>query len=119
MRATYIILAFATPLAFFISCKSDKISAPNPDCPDVISFSSQVQPMIQQNCSVSGCHNAPGPGKPALTNHSEISANASQIKNVISKNPGEPNFMPQGGQKLADSLIQQFNCWIDQGLQDN
>ena len=49
----------------------------------------------------------------------EISANASQIRNVIRKNPGEPNFMPLGGQKLADSLIQEFGCWIEQGLQDN
>jgi hypothetical protein len=75
--------------------------------------------MILNNCSTSGCHNAPGPGKPALTNHSQISANDSDLKNVINKNPGESSFMPLGGQKLADSLLQQFDCWIDQGSQDN
>jgi hypothetical protein len=75
--------------------------------------------MILNNCSTSGCHNVAGPGKPALTNHSEISANASLINTVINKNPGDVDFMPLGGQKLADSLLQQFKCWIDQGLQNN
>jgi len=119
MRTTYIILAVTIPLAIIISCKSDQVTPVDPNCPDVISYSAQIEPMILTNCSTSGCHNAAGPGKPALTNHSEISSNASTIRNVINKNPGEPNFMPLGGQKLADSVLQQFNCWIDQGLQNN
>ncbi|XOV67207.1 MAG: hypothetical protein ACFHU9_16450 [Fluviicola sp.] len=119
MKVTYIIIAIALPVGIMLSCKSDKVAPENPDCPTEISFSSQVQPMIQTNCSTSGCHATPGPGKPALNTHAEISANASQIRNVINKNPGEPQFMPLGGQKLADSLLQQFGCWIDQGLQDN
>lgn len=119
MRSIIIIFAFAVPLALMLSCETDKVAEQNPDCPTVISFNSQIEPMISTNCSTSGCHNAPGPGKPALTNHSEISANASQIRNVINKNQGEPSFMPLGGQKLADSLLQQFDCWNEQGKQDN
>lgn len=119
MRTTYIILAIAIPIGFILSCETDKVGLQNPECPTEISFSSQVQPLIQTNCSTSGCHATPGPGKPALNTHAEISANASQIRNVIKKNPGDPLFMPLGGQKLADSLIQQFGCWIEQGLKDN
>ncbi len=119
MRITYIILAIAIPIGCMLSCETDKVGEQNQECPVSISFSNRIQPMIQTNCSTSGCHATPGPGKPALNTHAEISANALQIRNVIKKNPGEPQFMPLGGQKLADSLIQQFGCWIDQGLLDN
>lgn len=119
MRAVLIIFALAVPFAITLSCESDKVGLQNPECPTIVSFSTQIEPMITTNCSTSGCHNVAGPGKPALTNHSQISANDSQIRNVIKKNPGDPQFMPLGGQKLADSLIQQFGCWIEQGSQDN
>ncbi len=119
MRATYFIAAIAIPIGFILSCETDKVGEQNTECPTVISYSAEIEPLVLSNCSSSGCHGTPGPGKPALTNHSQISANASQIRNVINKNPGEPNFMPLGGQKLADSLIQKFGCWIEQGLQDN
>jgi len=119
MRVTYILLAIALPIGFMLSCETDKIAQQDPECPTEISFSAQIQPLIQTNCSTSGCHATPGPGKPALNDHAQISSNASQIRNVIKKEPGDPNFMPLGGQKLADSLIQQFGCWIEQGLQDN
>lgn len=119
MKATYLIAAIAIPIGFILSCETDKVGQQNPECPTVVSFSTDIQPLIQTNCSTSGCHATPGPGKPALNTHAEISANASQIRNVIRKNPGEPNFMPLGGQKLADSIIQEFGCWIEQGSQDN
>lgn len=100
------------------SCTSDKVVPVDPNCPEEISYGQQVAPMIQTNCSTSGCHDVAGPGKPALTNHTEVSANASSILSVIRhEGPGTP--MPLGQPKMADSLIQQFSCWIDQGLQDN
>jgi len=119
MRVVLVFFAMAIPFALTLSCETDKVGLQNPECPTIISFDAKVEPLILTNCSTSGCHDVSGPGKPALTNHSEISANASQIRNVINKNPGEPSFMPLGGQKLADSLIQQFGCWIEQGKQDN
>lgn len=103
---------------FVASCKSDKIQPIESDCPDVISFSSQIEPLIQQNCSVSGCH-ASGFVSPSLTSHSEISANADDILTRIQLDPTNSQLMPSGGPKLADSLIQQFNCWVSQGKLDN
>jgi hypothetical protein len=32
---------------------------------------------------------------------------------------GSESSMPQGGDKLADSLIQKVNCWINQGALNN
>ncbi len=123
------LIPFFTLLAFgylslqMSSCTKEKVPLPsvsNPvinNCPDTISFQNQVFPMIDVNCNTSGCHDS-GAGGYTLTNHSQISANAEIILKVIKHESGvEP--MPQGQSKLADSLAQQFNCWISQGKADN
>jgi hypothetical protein len=81
-------------------------------CPDTISFSTQILPMITDNCV--GCHS--GQNAPTITNHSEIAANTSKISKSIH---GTILLMPINGPKLADSLIQQFDCWVKQGKLDN
>ena len=82
------------------------------DCSDTISFNRDVLPTIIGYCS--GCHDASQ--SLSLTNHSEISDHASAILNTLN---GVPFLMPDGGPPLADSLIQQFECWINQGKLDN
>lgn len=106
-----------------LSCKKDKVPAVLPivasECPDTISFSTQIEPVIVANCSVSGCHdNFSQASQLSLDGHGNISANASDILTVIRHEGGLPP-MPQGGNKLADSLIQQFKCWKDQGALNN
>ncbi len=101
-----------------VACKADKIQPIDPDCPDTISYSTTIEPLIITNCSTSGCH-AVGFTSPALTNHTEIATNADQILNRIQLDPTNGQLMPSGGPKLADSLIQQFKCWVNQGSQDN
>ncbi len=115
MRKLLVILCAAFHVA---SCKSDKIVPVDNDCPDVISFSSQIEPLVQANCSTSGCH-ASGFVSPALTSHSQISANADDILTRIQLDPTNSQLMPSGGPKLTDSLIQQFSCWVSQGKLDN
>lgn len=102
------------------SCEKDKTSVATPDqCPDTISFSGIVEPIIQANCSTSGCHDA---GTSAsgynLEGHGNISANANDILNVIRHESGVtpmPYFQP----KLNDSIIEQFDCWVVQGKLNN
>ena len=59
------------------------------------------------------CHQSQAP---ILTNHSDISANATAILNSIK---GNTQLMPLNGPQLNDSLIKQFNCWIQQGKLNN
>ena len=98
-----------------ISCKKDRVppSILTANCPDTIRFATQIAPMITNNCV--GCHDVGGT-LPTLTNYTEISANASNILGTLQ---GNPQLMPQGGPALNDSLIKQFQCWIDQGKQNN
>lgn len=83
-------------------------------CPDTVSFSMQILPLIQTHCA--SCH-SPGAGSsPTLSSHADISASADLIHSTLR---GTPQLMPQGGPALPDSLIHQFNCWILQGKQNN
>lgn len=81
-------------------------------CNSTISFSNQILPLVENNCTV--CHSA-GEAGYTLTNHANISANA---EDMLSSMKGIMQLMPQDG-ALPDSLIQQFECWIKQGKPNN
>lgn len=98
-------------LLLFVRCTKDKAETVLV-CPDTISFSTQIMPMINDNCI--GCHS--GQYSPDITNHAEIAANASKISKSIH---GTTTLMPYNGDKLADSLIHHFDCWVKQGKLDN
>lgn len=113
------IFSFAALLA--VSCTKDKVPAIaiDPNCPDTISFAQKIQPMISQNCSTSGCHDASTQASGYnFTNHANIAANASIMLSAMRSESGVVP-MPQGGPSLPDSLIQQFSCWSAQGKMDN
>lgn len=88
-------------------------------CADSISYAQEVKAMIlTPNCNTSGCHNASSAGGFNLLNHQTVAANAALIYSVISHEPGS-KFMPLGGDKLSEELIEKFKCWMDQGKLDN
>lgn len=78
------------------------------------SFSTNVNPIIQSRCAVTGCHaansiNGPGP----LTNYTQIfNARASIRAAVIS------GAMPQNG-TLSTAEKNSITCWIDDGAPNN
>lgn len=93
------------------SCKKDKTPVIDENCTDTISFSQQIQPMMDNYCI--SCHQSQAP---VFTDHTSISANASAILNSLR---GTTQLMPLGGPALDDSLINQFNCWLSQGRLNN
>ncbi len=100
--------------AVFSSCTKEKVPMSTAlICIDTVYFSTQIQPMIQQNCI--GCHNIGG-SLPTLTNYTEI---ASFATSILSSMNGSPQLMPLNGTPLNDTLIQQFSCWINQGKANN
>ena len=105
------IVTVTVALLMLASCTKDKAEMVLV-CPDTISFSTQIMPMITDNCI--GCHS--GQYAPTITNHSEIAANATKISKSIH---GTTILMPSGGPQLADSLIHHFDCWVKQGKLDN
>ena len=118
---TLILVAGMFTLLLTFSCKKDKVSTGivNSDCADTISFSATVLPLITQNCSTSGCHDAnSGSAGYTLTSHQDISPSASQVLGAMRHDAGFAP-MPEGAPKLADSLIQYVECWISQGKLNN
>lgn len=99
-----------------ISCKKDKASAFS--CTDEISFSQQVEPLINMNCSTSGCHDATAEGGYEFKDHATISAAADKIVSAINHEAGTTP-MPIGADKLADSAIRIVVCWSSAGKLDN
>lgn len=85
------------------------------DCSGTIpTYSSNVAPLIQSRCAMSGCHasgvtNTGG----ALTNYTEIKAKAAAIKTTILN-----GSMPKGS-TFTTAEIKTINCWIDNGALNN
>lgn len=101
------------------ACTKDK-AAPMPPIPsEPVSFSQQIVPLINTNCSTSGCHDA-GTASAGynLTSHQLISDAANDMLNAMR---GQNGFtqMPFGQAPLPDTAIQQFEAWILQGKQNN
>lgn len=99
------------------SCAKDKVGGdlPYPEiiCSDTVSFSNDVLPIIQNNCT--GCHdNSNGY---TFTNHQNIFDNYAAIVGAM-KGVGY-QLMPQGGPALPDSVIQKIQCWVNQGMKNN
>lgn len=102
---------------FFNSCEKDKtpVSVIDNNCTDTISFSNQILPMVQTYCI--SCHDYGNSTGYILTNHSNISANASVVYNSLLGTSVQ--LMPKNGPALNDTLIKQFSCWINQGKKNN
>jgi hypothetical protein len=108
---------FAVLAILVTSCTKDKVGGNSPfpevTCSDTISFSNDVLPIIQNNCT--GCHdNSNGY---TFTNHQNISDSYAAIVGSM-KGVGY-QLMPQGGPALPDSVIQKIQCWVNQGMKNN
>ncbi len=78
------------------------------DCLDTISFNSKVMPVIFNNCV--SCHKD-------LSEYKEVASHAKHILKAL-KGDGA-SLMPKDAAPLNDSLIKQFECWINQGKLNN
>ena len=88
--------------------KKAKKSAP------AITYNSRVQPIIASSCSP--CHIPPGGNKKALNSYAAAKDNIDDIITRIQKDPSERGFMPFKHPKLADSTIQVFVQWKNEGM---
>lgn len=109
-------------LLIFISlcaCTKDKVPKPPLNCTsDTIFYSTQIQPLINSNCAVSGCHDNTAQSGYVFTSYETVSANKDLIMKVVRHEAGVTP-MPFNKQALNDSLIQQLNCWVQQGGLNN
>ena len=86
------------------------------DCPDEgISYTQTIEPIIETNCAVSGCH-VTGQQRPTLETYEQIAANADRITFRTSNGTMPPS---SSGKVLTQSEIDAINCWVDDGAQEN
>lgn len=116
MKITFYSILLASFFLGTTSCKKDKVtSILDPNCTDTIYFNQEILPLITDNCT--SCHDVGNSTGYTYTNHTNISANASSALNAMRGDGFQ--LMPQNGPALNDSLIQKFNCWINQGKLNN
>lgn len=88
-------------------------------CGDTVSYMNDIAPnIINMSCNTQGCHDNTASAGYSFTSYEIVRDNATIINRVINHDGGVTP-MPFGGQKLSDSLITKFKCWIDQGKLDN
>lgn len=105
-------------LGVIISCTKNNVANNNTNdnitCTGTKSFSSDVNPIIQSVCAVSGCHNAGstnGPGP--LTTYQQVFNARTTIRSAVAS-----GFMPQNTTLSTDQKTA-IVCWIDNGATNN
>ena len=109
---------------FMLSCKHEVVTPTSP----VVSFATDVNPIIIGNCTQARCHGDVDPAEFPLLTYDDViqhghvkpgNADNSRLFNSIAKLNGE-NVMPQEPYKrLSDKQIQIIYLWIMQGAQNN
>jgi len=119
MKSYYLLILL--PLLVLTSCSNESTS----DLIDVplvenVTYTNTVKSIIDNNCL--GCHGDP------TTNSATVSLNTyervkeyvanNRIIERISKEEGQSGFMPIGGTKLPQAVIDQIIKWKAQGMQE-
>ena len=83
--------------------------------PEGTSFDQTIEPIIESNCAVSGCH-VTGQQQPTLESYAQIVSNAEKIKARTSNGTMPPSI---SGLSLTQAEIDAIACWVDEGTPDN
>ena len=108
--------------AIIISACKDKDIDPDPDCiVENMSFATDITPIMNTNCNVSGCHdNMTVAAGLRLDTFPGIHDNADQIiKSINHASGAKPMPFPSGTDKLSDCDISKFEAWVSQGKKNN
>jgi hypothetical protein len=123
MKSKFVLLS-ALGLLSLSSCKDQEIT--QIDCPNgIISFSAQVQPILNQNCNTMGCHGFNNEAPFQLITHQQVDSAVVFGNLLLSIKHQTPTPMPRidplipDAYMLPDSIIQIIECWINQGRQNN
>ena len=126
----YLVLCFSL-IAISLSCNKHKVGdfAPVDVCTDTVFYKTIVEPIIMNNCAVTGCHvdleltvpfsfqNGIYPEDTNKT-YTVVSENANLILSAIQHNTGFV-AMPKDAPKLSEADIKIIECWINQGKKNN
>ena len=123
------ILLFAMLLGFVVfmteRCTYDKLPEPACEPIDTVSYSADIKKIMETSCTSggapTGCHVSGGIAPGDFTKYSVLKAIAddSKLKNRVVNLKDMPPPYSLGPTSLADSNIQEINCWIQAGAPNN
>ncbi|MDO1500974.1 hypothetical protein Q2T40_12610 [Winogradskyella maritima] len=122
MKKKLYILCFFVGMAT-IACTNDSEDDLVDDTPPPVSvnYTDDIAPIMQNNCV--SCHsNPPVNGAPTpLVSYSDVvdGVEDGNLIDRISRQPGEGGFMPLGGTRLPQNLIDLIEQWEDEGFLEN
>jgi len=123
MKRLFITIAV---ISIFTGCYNDKfdklyVTPGTPDSCNVttVTYSAIVQPIIQQNCAISGCHDASSSNGFLLDNYTHVATQAASgaLVGTISHSGSYP-AMPLSG-SLTTCQIKQIQAWVTAGYPNN
>jgi hypothetical protein len=121
MRVSKLLIFILFSCLLIVSCKPTNYDG----CPNVPSFSAQIQPIMQQNCATASCHGYGGFAPFGLNTHSEVDSAALNTNFILAIKHQTPLPMPRvdpflpDATLLPDSIIQIIECWVNQGRPNN
>jgi hypothetical protein len=107
-----------TTITIVSSCKKDSKTPTTYDCSGTTpTYTNDVKPIIDNNCAVSGCHNASSKqdGKDYSTYALVKSGSSSNAFMGSMQHLSGYKAMPQGASKLTDAQLKTISCWIQNG----
>ncbi|WP_411767024.1 hypothetical protein [Winogradskyella sp. A3E31] len=120
MKRKHLYLFLSTIMLFTTSCTNDSEDdlIDNTPQPNTITYVDDVRPIIQTNCT--SCHGDPptNAAPNSMVNYSQVvdAVENRGLINRISSQPGESGFMPLGGSRLPQNLIDLIEQWEDEGF---
>ena len=86
---------------------------------DTVTYSRTIQPILNQNCALSGCHDAASAmSGVVLDNYNGAKAKQDRLVGVINHETGY-SPMPKGLPKLDDCTIAKITKWVAGGAPNN
>jgi hypothetical protein len=112
---------------FYYSCTKDVAPLPGVNknlCDSLkVKYSTDIAPIIQAKCSISGCHVPHGLGNGDFTSYAGVSlkadaplGNGSLRKRIVN---GESPPMPANPPYPTTLEIQKIDCWLKNGAPNN
>jgi len=115
------------------SCTKDKTSADLcTGCSTTVSFNTDIIPIFQASCAISGCHDATTHAAAVVLDSADaytritepgtgyvIAGNANASLFFTTLNSPGVNGMPKGLPPLPPCQVEAIECWINQGALNN
>ena len=100
---------FAVAIVLRVACEEDPLLTG-----EEVSYVADIQPLINQNCTGSGCHGA-GSVQFELITYNQVKLKAADIRQLIWFERDMPHYTVS----LSESDREKFKDWVDDGAPNN